>query len=563
MKFFYYQVLIVLLCLVLFSCQMSKKLEHKKIGYERIDDSLFTAKGLIPANSFVVNPWNSKVAYLKFACDSLKLKKEINNQNRLFILPSQIFINDVGEKVYDQVIPGSIKFSPHGKHLAYWAVKNNKLILAIDQSESQQFRYDMNFAYNWRLEYPIVQKPYVAIYQDCNSTITYYDAITYGIDYPDLFNRNNCLKIHYQGLEFSDNENQISYVAPDSKENLYSLYLNHKKIDNGEWFGSSSVIFSPDGKQVAYHVQIKGKWKIKVGGYSSPDYSDVGVIEFSQDSKSWACMVWKGDFAFMLINGREYGSGYKEIKEFSFGATSSTFGFIGEKVTGKDDLWINNNLVSSYNDIWNLKFSEKSNSYAFCAKDKSKEFVVNNNKIIIPAVKDNERYKLSRDNDISISPVTGTIAYSISMGDSVCLVVNNQIYRKFSRISPAVFSKDGKHMMYAGAYDRTNKKTGNMTLDAYLYTDSVYVGPYDAITDYFFSPDSKHSIYRVWKNDKTVLYLDKKEVDSHNSWIAGGGPQFIDNQTMRYIYPERIDWFDKAERIVSKIYFRYSDFKFN
>ena len=71
-------------------------------------------------------------------------------------------------------------------------------------------------------------------------------------------------------------------------------------------FIDAPLVFSADGKRLAYGVAKGDKWLVVVDGQASPEYDGIpeGSLVFSADGKRLAYMAGKGSKGLVVVDGQ-------------------------------------------------------------------------------------------------------------------------------------------------------------------------------------------------------------------------------------------------------------------
>ncbi|MBU1102821.1 hypothetical protein KJ853_04195 [Patescibacteria group bacterium] len=227
--------------------------------------------------------------------------------------------------------------------------------------------------------------------------------------------------------------------------------------------GGQSIIFSKDGRKVAYRAKQKnGKMTVFINGQKGKEYDNVFCLTFSPDGGKLAYVVKQKENYLIVVNGQE-GKAYPipaEEREF----WSDSWTIISSPVFSPDS----KNLAYAVN--WN--------------SGKEGGFVVLNNQ-------EQKKYAQIFEKTLTFSPDSGSLAYMATKGDGkVFAVINNKEEKPYELIGKEkmnlMFSPDSRNLAYIAGQSRKffvviNGKEGKR---------------YDGImANLIFSPDSKKFAY--------------------------------------------------------------------
>ena len=102
---------------------------------------------------------------------------------------------------------------------------------------------------------------------------------------------------------------------------------------SGRTIGSQAyVLFSPDGKRFAYVKAVAGGKAAVVDGKAGPAYDNLGVFQFSPDSKHEFYVGTRGS-QFVVLDGQEM-PGEGTVKNFVFSQTGGSFAYLAYGPSG-------------------------------------------------------------------------------------------------------------------------------------------------------------------------------------------------------------------------------------
>lgn len=300
------------------------------------------------------------------------------------------------------------------------------------------------------------------------------------------------------------------------------------------------IVFSPDGKRIAYPAKRGSKWVMVVDGQAGPEYDDIrlGYTVFSPDSKRLVYGAMQGDKWFVVLDG-EPGpeSGYDNVGYFIFSPDSSRLVYAVGK-GNRQYMVVDGRDGEVYERVGEPVFSPDGKHLAYLAAikytefDKERQFVVLDGReskrydgvnrpifsedgrhiaysimkgpkhIVIVDGKEGPEYEGINMYSVVLSPDGESFAYAANKGGKWFVVWNGREGPEYDGIAlgSPVFSPDGEDLLYAATKD------GKW----FLVLDGEPIEyDYDDIGDTFlFSPDGRHFVYAALKDDKWFLVVD-------------------------------------------------------
>ncbi len=286
-------------------------------------------------------------------------------------------------------------------------------------------------------------------------------------------------------------------VSPDARRVAYAAGAGGKKYDattgkgklvaviDGQEAGKpydslggtslGEIIFSPDGKRLAYVASNSGKWFVVVDGKEGKKYDGlVSALSFSPDSRHVVYTASADGKSFAVVDG-------KEGKHYD--------------VLGVAPI-----------------FSPDSRRVAYAAQTGGKQFAVVDGKegvhyepfarIVASATEDGGDYY-----DIGgflFSPDSKRVTHVVSTGPQSVVVVDGQDGEYHNGlVRSLVFSPNSKRMAYVAATeDKRNR---------FAVVDERQGKPYEGVRTPVFSPDSKRMAYAARAGGQWLMVVDGKE----------------------------------------------------
>jgi Tol biopolymer transport system component len=333
----------------------------------------------------------------------------------------------------------------------------------------------------------------------------------------------------YTGINpvFSPDSSQLAYIAWDNDAMKQVVFLNGEKI--GECRGivrrsnvDSGLVFSPDGKRLAYMAHNEGKYFVVVNGKEGKYYDgyimDSKGVAFSQDSQHIVYTAKRGKTGVIVRDETEI----VESNDLVFAVCNpdcSRIAYIS-KEAGKR-VTVDGNQGKLYANITKLKFSPDGKRFAYAAwYDDSMCAVVDGI--------EQKSYKWVMN--ITFSPDSKRVAYSAGLkGEQYecCTAVDGVEGKRYSNkpweelpeyISPPVFSPDSKCVGYAVVMgDKSWMVVNGFEGRHYdeLRKETIGGRNYKWDKSFVFSPDGKIA-YWAKQGDKWMVVVD--DVESNGYW---------------------------------------------
>jgi len=318
------------------------------------------------------------------------------------------------------------------------------------------------------------------------------------------------------------------------------------------------IVFSPDGRKVAYMAKEGGKWFVVVNNKTGKDYDSVGDLTstpiFSPDSKMVAYTVREGEKNFVVINEEE-GKAYGWIFDIIFSPDSKKLAYAATGPKEKEAfLVVGEKEGKNYDLVFSPVFSSDSQNLAYVAAESpqiagdimyyEKNFVVVNDK----EGKNYEVIPMNFPTSLVFSPDGKKIAYEVQQNHEGFIVLNgieDGTYKEYGPYDwvmwdpPLVFSPDSKHFAFTGKNKEGNKR-------AFVVIDGKENKAYNQVGVPVFSPDNTKLAYAAYiyipNASKWFMVINEKEGKAYEDII--GGPVFSpDSKQLGYIALENKKYF--------------------
>lgn len=336
---------------------------------------------------------------------------------------------------------------------------------------------------------------------------------------------------------FSSAKNRHAYIAYKTKTDAIVVVDGQpgEIIDRAD-----NLQFSLDGSRYAYRAQKGKSYFVVVDGVPGPNYEGIPIknnMKFSGDSKHFAYVDFQNKSCTFVLDGKEESKPFGFIIDVTFSWNSNHYAYkaLTEKKGNKEKWCVvrDGRPETVYDKIFDLVFSFDSNHLVYAAiKDKKMVLVLDGNEIEshdiigIPifsadsqtlhayAFQDHQNwYMVINQKKSSAYDVIGKFytsldlsrfAYFAKNNDKWVCVVDGKRGKEFETGGDAfIYSNDSKRYAYAGI-----EKNG-----ARMITDETLSPNYASVGEPYFSPDSKHVVYRARKeeNGNWFTVLDGKE----------------------------------------------------
>src|SRR6266581_6965744 len=374
-------------------------------------------------------------------------------------------------------------------------------------------------------------------------------------------------------------------VSPDARRVAYAAGAGGKKYDattgkgklvaviDGQEAGKpydslggtslGEIIFSPDGKRLAYVASNSGKWFVVVDGKEGKKYDGlVSALSFSPDSRH---VVYTDGGDYYDIGGFLFSPDSKRVTHVvSTGPQSVVV------VDGQDGEY-HNGLVRS------LVFSPNSKRMAYVAATEDKR-----NRFAVVDERQGKPYEGVRTP--VFSPDSKRMAYAARAGGQWLMVVDGKEGKRYDNLGTPVFSPDGKRVAYAaqalgrwlmvedGKESKDYRGTGmpvfspNGKRMAFLaqaeggligwlvVADGKEGAPYNSAGTPLFSPDSKRLAYWAQTGNKWFVVVDGQKGKPYDEIL--GNPIVISGQIvegefsrpLRFDSPENLHYIAMKDR---------------
>ncbi len=192
-------------------------------------------------------------------------------------------------------------FSPDGRRIAYAAKRGGKWLAVIDGEEGPA--YDFIDAFGGRFSSDGRRTVYKA--QRAGKELLIVD----GVEQPPAYD-------HFGTTEFTA-DGSLAYLASRGREKWLVVGQTERPRPKRSWDWGLYLMFSPDGRRVAYVVPQQPKWRVFVDGLEPRAFHRILEPLFSPDSRHVAYAAAIGTRWRVVIDGME-GTVYDAVSGLRF-----------------------------------------------------------------------------------------------------------------------------------------------------------------------------------------------------------------------------------------------------
>jgi WD40 repeat protein len=273
------------------------------------------------------------------------------------------------------------------------------------------------------------------------------------------------------------------------------------------------VVFSRDGRKVAFSAGKKGSWHLFEGNKKGKPYDSVKMITFSSDGERIAYSAGKGSKEFLVVDGEEVSS-YDWVCNPAFSPDGRIVAH--EARLGKKFFVVANGKESPHYDMSFIPpvFSPDSRYVTYILIDstnrKSTNFVsdASSGEIIMTTSYDRIRGLVFSSDGLSFAYVAEKDGKQFVVVSGFPGSVHEAVEDpSFNRVNSIVFSPDGRHLAYVA------EKGGKQFLvisDRELKQQKE-IGGYEKISRHAFSPDGKNLLFGVQSGRKLWWKIEPVE----------------------------------------------------
>ncbi len=362
-----------------------------------------------------------------------------------------VVIGDQRTPDFDLV--GSPVFSPDGQHVAYWAKRDRKEFIVRDAQKGPAF-----------------------------------DGAGFPVFSPDSGT------VAYRARE----GNQWFVMRGDEKSPVFDDIGYYTVPSFGRGSDIADVVFSPDGRQLAYAAQRGQEWFIARNGQPGPAFEHVGLPVFGSDGRL-AHRARQNDREFILLGGNK-GPEFDFVSNPVFSPDGRQLAYWAQE--GKAEFIVRGERKEpAFDKVGAPLFHHDGGPVIYWAKQGEKEFIMTGGK------KGSEFETIEAP---VFHPRTDQIAYRVHRDNMTFVMLGDQKGPEFdfdnsSRSRPLVFGPDGRKLAYAA------KQNGKEFI---LLGENK--GPaFDEVGDPVFSPDGGRLAYRAKVGERWLMLVTELNGQDH------------------------------------------------
>jgi hypothetical protein len=264
---------------------------------------------------------------------------------------------------------------------------------------------------------------------------------------------------------------------------------------------AGTVVFSPDGKRVAYVKSVAGAVAPVIDGKVGRSYDSIGTIEFSPDSTHFY-YVGSRDGDFAVYDGQEMPrEDVNGVSNFVFSQSGGSFAYLARSAQAGTRMVVNGKASKPFNGLI-------PNSMTFSADGKHYAYAVHSNGADSQYVRDGV-----------FTSISFVIPFTTRTGPP------------HVDFPPLIFSPDGTRLAWGwGKTDGVSKDVISIDGQEIIHGYSTYEFPE-------FSPDGKHFAVTIWDANKYSVAVDGKVGQAYDDFLEVNRnvARFMDAHTFRFL----------------------------
>jgi len=264
---------------------------------------------------------------------------------------------------------------------------------------------------------------------------------------------------------------------------------------------SAYVLFSPDGKRIAYVKNVPGGVAPVIDGKVGRTYDTIRTIQFSPDSKHYF-YVGNRKLDFLVYDGQEMpGEDSNGVSNFVFSQTGDRFAYLAKSAQAGTRMIVDGQASPPFYGLIpnSMSFSDDGKHYAYAVHTKVSD------------------WQFIRDG--VATNVTFLISFTTRTGPP------------HIDFPPLIFSGDGTRLAWGwGKTDGVSKDVISIDGQELIHGYSTYEFPE-------FSPDSKHFATMIWNANKYSPAMDGKIGPAYDDFLEVNQnvARFLDSHTFRFL----------------------------
>jgi hypothetical protein len=268
--------------------------------------------------------------------------------------------------------------------------------------------------------------------------------------------------------------------SPDRRhevEIVESLSSQSVRLDGeqGEAFlgiAPEALLFSPDGKRLAYAAQDAEGWHLVVNGASGPGHEGIGDVAFSPDGKSMAYVALDRDRWQVFRNG-EADPAFAALLEgtLRFSADGVHLAYVA-RTTGGVSAVLDGRVGPSYDGIANLAFAAPDGELGYVARRGQ------HSRLVLDGI---EGPAFDAIGEVVFA--SGHSAYGALQEPGWVAVLDGVVQQTYDRVDAFRLTSDGRHWAYVARREQRH----------YVVRDGIESEPYAQVDQRTlgFAPDGR------------------------------------------------------------------------
>jgi WD40-like Beta Propeller Repeat len=305
----------------------------------------------------VFSPDSRRLAYVGYRTVSQEIFRHLP-PFRVPVKHSLVLDGSEGEP-FDRIVLGSVVFSPDSRRVAFAAERQGKFVVVVDGSEGPWFEDNYNPVFS-------PDSRHVAyVGGPVGSRTAIVDGEIVSGKYPDVGGGT--------GVVFSPDGRRMAYAVV-SAPNQEFVVIDGREDPPFDSVGK--VFFSPDSRRVLYTAFRAGKAFIVLDGVPGKVYDVIGypTQPFSPDSQRVVHLAARDGKQMVVVDGKEEGT-YDGIPWLWFSPDSRRVAYRAQR-GGKKFAVVDGDAGKSYDLVFGPTFSPDSRRVAYFAERAAKTFLV-------------------------------------------------------------------------------------------------------------------------------------------------------------------------------------------
>lgn len=267
------------------------------------------------------------------------------------------------------------------------------------------------------------------------------------------------------------------------------------------WEGVGEIVWSAEGRRLAYAAERAGKWRVIVDGHAGGSFDAlVGrSLQWSADGRRFAYVGRRGAARF-VVEGARQSEGYDGIAGLTFSADGAQLGYVARSGASVR-LWINGVPGRAHAAITAFALSPRGRRAAYIALDQGPPAAGQGPWFTVVDGVPGPGY--DRIRSLVFDEAGAHLAYVARRGAAERVVLDEVEGEAFGGIAPEslAFSPEGKHLAYVA-------RAGGR---ARVVFDGVPGPWYDAVEGLTFAPQGERWAYVARRGARSLVVEEGRE----------------------------------------------------